>query len=40
VPILLIGGLVAGVLVVANLIAAAPAVMARRSKPSDLMREP
>ena len=35
-----LGGLVAGVLVVANLIAVAPAVMARRTKPGDLMREP
>jgi ABC-type antimicrobial peptide transport system permease subunit len=40
VSILLMGGLVAGVLVVANLIAVAPAVMARGTKPGDLMREP
>ncbi len=37
---LVLGGLVVVVLVVANLIAVAPAVMARRSKPGDLMREP
>ena len=37
---LVLGGLAVGVLVVANLIAVAPAVLARRSKPGDLMREP
>jgi len=40
VPSLLLGGLVVGVLVVANLIAVAPALVAKRSKPSDLMRTP
>jgi hypothetical protein len=40
VPILLLGGLVAGVLAVANLIAIAPALVAKRSKPGDLMRTP
>ena len=38
VPIWLIGLLVAGVLVVANLIAVAPALVATRSKPGDLLR--
>ncbi len=38
VPILVLGGLVAGVLIIANLIAVAPALIARRSKPGDLMR--
>ena len=40
VPILGLLGLVGGVLVAANLIALAPALMARRAKPSDLMRAP
>jgi hypothetical protein len=39
-PIWLIGVVVAGVLVVANLIAVVPALVARRSKPGDLMRAP
>jgi hypothetical protein len=38
VPIWLIGVLVAGVLVVANLIAVAPALVATRSKPGELLR--
>jgi FtsX-like permease family len=38
VPVWLIGFLVAGVLVVANLIAVAPALVATRSKPRDLLR--
>ena len=38
VPIWLVGLLVAGVLVVANLIAVAPAMIATRSKPQDLLR--
>jgi hypothetical protein len=38
VPIWLIGVLVAGVIVVANLIAIAPALVATRSKPGDLLR--
>jgi hypothetical protein len=40
VPTLVLGGLVAGVLVVANLIAIAPALVARSAKPGDLMRVP
>jgi len=40
VPILVLGGLAGGVLIVANLIAVAPALMARRSKPGELMRAP
>jgi FtsX-like permease family len=40
VPVLVVGGLAASVLIAANLIAVAPALMARRSKPGDLMREP
>jgi predicted lysophospholipase L1 biosynthesis ABC-type transport system permease subunit len=40
VPILVLAGLAAGVLIVANLIAVAPALMARTSKPGDLMRAP
>jgi hypothetical protein len=38
VPVGLIALLVAGVLVVANLIAVAPALVATRSKPRDLLR--
>lgn len=38
VPSLLLGILVAGVLVVANLIAVAPALVAIRARPGDLMR--
>jgi hypothetical protein len=38
VPILLVGLLAAGVIVVANLIAVAPALVATRSKPGDLLR--
>jgi xanthine/uracil permease len=38
VPIWLICELVAGVLVVANLIAVAPALVATRSKPGELLR--
>jgi hypothetical protein len=38
VPALLIGGLAAGVIVVANFIAIAPALAATRSKPADLLR--
>ncbi len=38
VPIVLLGALVAGVLVVANLIAIAPALVATRSRPGDLLR--
>jgi hypothetical protein len=38
VPVWLIALLVAGVLVVANLIAVAPALVATRSKPRDLLR--
>ena len=40
VPLLLLASLVLGVLVVANLIAIAPALIATRSKPGDLMRTP
>jgi hypothetical protein len=40
VPTLFLGGLVAGVLLVANLIALAPALIARRAKPGDLVRAP
>jgi predicted lysophospholipase L1 biosynthesis ABC-type transport system permease subunit len=38
VPVLLIGGLAAGVLVVANLIALGPALASTRSRPGDLLR--
>jgi len=38
VPILLIGGLAAGVIVIANIIAVAPALAATRSKPGYLLR--
>jgi ABC-type antimicrobial peptide transport system permease subunit len=38
VPVWLIGALIAAVLVGANLIALAPALMATRSKPRDLLR--
>ena len=40
VPFAALVGRVAGVLVVANLLAVAPALMERRSKPRDLMRAP
>jgi hypothetical protein len=40
VPTLLIGGLAAGVIVVANVIAIAPALAATRSNPGDLLRTP
>ncbi len=40
VPIFVLGGLAAGVVIVANLIAVAPALVARRSKPGELMRAP
>jgi len=40
VPILVLGEVAVGVLIIANLIAVAPALMARRSKPGDLMRAP
>jgi hypothetical protein len=38
VPTALLGGLVAGVVIAANLIAVAPALAARRASPGDLMR--
>jgi hypothetical protein len=38
VPIWLVGLLVAGVIVFANLIAIGPALVARRSKPATLLR--
>ena len=40
VPIWLIGGLAAGVIVVANLLAVGPALVATRSKPARLLRAP
>jgi ABC-type antimicrobial peptide transport system permease subunit len=38
VPILLLGGLAGGILVVSNIIAVAPALAAIRSKPGELLR--
>jgi hypothetical protein len=38
VPIWLVGGLVAGVIVVANVLAIGPALAATRSKPARLLR--
>jgi hypothetical protein len=40
VPIWLVGGLAAGVIVVANLLAVGPALVATRSKPAKLLRPP
>ena len=40
VPIWLIGALAAGVIVVANLLAVGPALVATRSKPARLLRAP
>ena len=39
-PIAALVGLVGGVLIGANVLAVAPALMARRSQPEDLMRAP
>jgi ABC-type antimicrobial peptide transport system permease subunit len=39
VPMWLVGGLVVGVVVVANLLAIAPALVATRAKPGQLLRE-